>query len=121
MKKIACCGIDCVVCEAYLATQSDDDAARAEIAEKWSKMYGGDIKAGDINCDGCSCDENDPAVKLFNYTRNMCEIRKCARGKGLENCAPCDEYACEKLAGIHGGVPEAKANLDELRPSSSGG
>ena len=33
---IACCGLDCSKCEAYLATQEDNDVKRAEVAKKWS-------------------------------------------------------------------------------------
>jgi len=31
---IACCGLDCSKCEAYLATQEDNDVKRAEVAKK---------------------------------------------------------------------------------------
>ncbi len=36
---IACCGLDCSKCEAYLATQEDNDVKRAEVAKKWSVQY----------------------------------------------------------------------------------
>jgi hypothetical protein len=107
---IGCCGIDCSGCEAQLATAADDDAQRAEVAEKWSKQYNADIKAEMVNCTGC----NSEGVKFF-YTENICEIRKCCKGRSLETCAPCEDYGCEKLAGIHGQVPDAKAALDKLR------
>jgi len=31
------------------------------------------------------------------------------------NCAHCDDYACEKLAGFFAFAPEAKATLDGIR------
>ena len=107
---IGICGIKCGECEAYLATQNDDDAKRAETADKWSKIYNSDIKAGDINCDGCTS-EGD---RHFSYC-NMCEIRACGIERGLKNCAFCDDYACEKLEEFFKMVPENKVTLDAIR------
>lgn len=106
---IACCGLDCSKCEGYIATQEDDDGKRAEVAKKWSAMYGGNIKPGDINCDGCR-----PEGRKFSYCNN-CEIRKCCMGKELDNCAGCDMYACDKLEEFFKMAPEAKTALDKLR------
>ncbi len=36
---IACCGLNCSKCKAYLATQEDNDVKRAEVAKKWSVQY----------------------------------------------------------------------------------
>ena len=33
------CGLDCSQCEAYLATQKNDDAERSRIAKAWSDQY----------------------------------------------------------------------------------
>ena len=109
-KMIAYCGIACSECPAYIATQKNDDKMRDETAKKWSEMFHADIKPADINCDGCPTD----AERLFNYCA-QCEIRKCAREKGMKNCAYCAEYPCEKLSAFLKNVPEAKALLDEIR------
>lgn len=106
---IACCGLDCSKCEGYLATKDDDDSKRKEVAKKWSVMYGGDIKPGDINCSGCR-----PEGPKFTYC-NVREIRKCCMEKGLENCAGCDMYACEKLEEFFKMAAEARKALDNLR------
>ena len=50
---IAYCGLDCSKCEAYLATQTDNDDKRIMVAKEWSAMYHADIKPEQINCDGC--------------------------------------------------------------------
>ena len=37
-KMIAFCGLDCTKCDAYIATQTNDDALRAQTAKLWSKL-----------------------------------------------------------------------------------
>ncbi len=107
---IAFCGIPCHECGAYLATKNKDDNKRAEVAELWSKEYKADLKPEDINCEGCISRSDN----VFNYTK-ICEIRKCGMEKGVENCAYCDDYACEKLEKFFEMVPDAKNRLDEIK------
>lgn len=106
---IACCGIDCSTCGAYIATKTDDDNRRAKVAEQWSEMYKAVIKPEDINCNGCLSDE-----QKFSHC-DVCEIRACCIEKGLENCAACDLYACDKLEDFLNMAPDARAALDKLR------
>ena len=109
-KMIAKCGIVCTECPAYIATQKNDDALRAETAKKWSEMFKADIKAADINCDGCQSESQ----RLFSYCQT-CEIRKCAREKKAATCAACPEYSCAKLDAFLTQVPEARKVLEGLR------
>ncbi|MBN2465430.1 DUF3795 domain-containing protein [candidate division WOR-3 bacterium] len=109
-KDISYCGIDCAACPALVATRTDDSALRAKTAAEWSKSYGHDFKPEDINCSGCSSTEG-PHIGYCS----MCEIRKCAVSRKLQNCASCAEYECATLAGFHKNVPEAKARLDAIR------
>ena len=108
--KISFCGINCSQCEAFIATKNDDDKLRRETAEKWSKTYSADIKPEYINCRGCISTEEP----LFSHCK-VCEYRLCGIDKGVENCAHCDEYACEKLANFHTHVAEAKNTLDKIK------
>ena len=109
-KMIAKCGIVCTECPAYIATKNNDDTLRAETAKKWSEMFKADIKAADINCDGCQSESQ----RLFSYCQT-CEIRKCAREKKAATCADCPDYSCEKLDKFLTNVPEARAVLEGLR------
>jgi len=113
-KMLAYCGINCTECPALIATQKDDDDERKKVAEQWSSQFHADIKAEDINCDGCLVDSG----RLFGHCLE-CEIRACCRDKNLENCAYCDDYACEKLKAILDYVPDAKKRLDEIRNNLS--
>lgn len=107
---VGACGITCSACPAYIATQKNDDALRVETAKKWSEMFKADIKATDINCDGCQSE----SPRLFSYC-SVCEIRKCARAKQVATCANCPEYSCKKLDEFLANVPEARKVLEELR------
>jgi hypothetical protein len=109
-KMVSFCGLVCTECPAYLATQADDNEKRKETAVLWSKMYGADIAWEAINCDGCL----STTGRLFGHC-HVCEARKCGQEKGYTTCAPCDDFACEKLEPIHKAVPEAKAALEEIR------
>lgn len=106
----AFCGLDCTECEAYLATQADDNEKRAAVAKQWSVRYNADIRPEQINCDGCRS-----AGRKFFYCSDMCELRKCGLSKSVDNCAGCDEYPCEKLEAFFQVAPQARTALDTLR------
>lgn len=107
---MAYCGLTCTECPAYLATQSNDDQKRKEVAEMWSREFKADIKPDHINCDGCLSESK----RLFAHC-TVCEIRKCSRERGFENCGHCGDFACEKVSFVINAVPEAKAALEEIR------
>lgn len=109
---VAYCGIICSDCPAFEATQMDDDAERRRVAELWTEQYSKEYKVEDINCDGCLTE----GQRVFSYC-NICEIRKCARERNVENCAYCEEYACEKLSKLFNEYTPAKEVLDEIRAS----
>lgn len=107
---IAYCGLVCASCPTYLATQADDDQARARTAAYYAERFGLKLKPEDINCDGCL----SQGGRLIGYCLS-CEIRACAREKGLAGCAACAEAPCERLAKFHSFSPEAKASFEEMR------
>jgi hypothetical protein len=106
---IAYCGLVCSNCPTFLATQNDDDIARAKTAALYSEKFGLDLKPEEINCDGCT----SVGGKIIGYCQ-ACEIRKCCRAKRLDNCTTCDEQPCEKLIKFHDFSPDAKAGFDAL-------
>jgi hypothetical protein len=109
---IAYCGLTCTDCPAFKATQKNDDQARVQVAEMWSKEFKVYLRPEDINCDGCLSDNG----RRFNYCQ-VCEIRKCGQDKLVQNCAFCDDYACEKLTAFFAMGPGAKSTLDKIRES----
>jgi hypothetical protein len=116
----AICGLLCNECGAFIATSTNSDEKRAEVAELWSQQYNQNIKPEDINCDGCTLDGERldgctlDGERLFCHCK-VCEIRKCGKQKAVENCAHCDEYACEKLGEFFKKVPDAGKRLNEIR------
>ncbi len=107
---IGYCGLDCARCEAFIATQNNDDALRAKVAAEWAKSYNAPIKPEHINCTGC----HSAGVKTY-YCEQLCEVRKCASQKSIRTCADCPDYPCSVLAHFFAAAPQAKATLDALR------
>lgn len=107
---ISCCGLNCLTCEAKIATMKDDDQLRKITAGKWSVMYNApDLDAGMINCTGC----REEGAKFSHCFQ--CEIRNCVKSKGYDTCGDCiDIEKCAIVAPIHKMVPEALVNLRTL-------
>jgi hypothetical protein len=108
----AFCGIRCNECQAYKATQAKDTETLVEVAKKWSSDEL-QLVPEDVLCDGCQSE------RVFNWAHN-CTTRTCGLEKGVENCALCGEYICEKLEKHWGMLGEetraaCKANLDNYR------
>ncbi|NPE27335.1 DUF3795 domain-containing protein [Methanococcoides sp. SA1] len=103
---LAPCGLLCDKCEAFIATQNNDEKAFAIIAEKWSKLYNAQVEIDHLYCDGCTANG-----RKSYYCGNLCEIKKCVDEKQLADCGKCDSFACEKLESIYQHEPEAKQRL----------
>ena len=109
-KMIAYCGLMCTECPAYIATQNHDVDAMARVAEEWSVEYNAQLTADDCWCNGCLA-EMGPWMSHCAE----CGIRACGAKKGVENCAHCDDYGCEKLTEFFGFAPAAKETLEGIR------
>jgi hypothetical protein len=106
---IGCCGLVCYRCPTFLATQNDDNDARAETAAFYSKKFGFSLKAEDINCDGCQSGSG----RLIGYC-SVCNVRKCCVAKGLENCMVCNEQPCDHLKKFHSSSQDARESFQVL-------
>ncbi len=107
---IAACGLDCAGCPALIASRTNDQGLRERTAAEWSKAYGFECTPEMVNCHGCFATDG---VQIGHCAD--CEIRKCAVGKKLKNCAACGDYPCATLSGFLANCPDAKRNLDALR------
>jgi hypothetical protein len=111
-KMIAYCGLVCTDCNAYKATQQNDDKLRREVAAEWTAKYNHPFKAEDINCVGCI-----PAAGIHVGHCAMCQIRLCGQEKGVKNCGWCSDYSCEKTEEFFKMVPGNKKILDAEKAS----
>ncbi|RJP84772.1 MAG: DUF3795 domain-containing protein [Desulfobacteraceae bacterium] len=111
---ISYCGLVCNECPAYIATRNDDDQLRAKVAEQWSRQFGFDLKADDVNCDGC----RSGSERLIGHCR-VCAIRKCGMAHQVKNCAHCDDYGCNTLESFIKFLPHAKSKLEQIREGDS--
>lgn len=109
-KLISCCGLNCVTCDARVATMNNDDELRRTTAEKWRSGYNApELSPEMINCTGC----REDGVKFSHC--NTCEIRTCVKVRGFNTCGDCAEMeTCSIVSGVHKYVPEAKTNLRGL-------
>ena len=83
---IGYCGYNCHLC----AARSDDPAARQRLVEGWRKIFGHEhYTAENVKCAGCPSDGR--------VADQQCKARPCAKQKGVESCAYCDEFPCDKM------------------------
>lgn len=109
---IAYCGLVCSDCPAYIATQADDRVALERTAAQWREEYNApNITVASVICDGCLS-----GPRKCSHCAE-CQIRACGVERGVANCAHCADYACEKLEGFFGMVPDARTVLDGIRAS----
>ena len=84
------CGYRCDLCLAYKPNVEANPANQQILSDGWHQYFGFRLPPEEIYCDGCMAD--DP--KLIDQN---CPVRPCVIEKGLENCAQCELYVCEKL------------------------
>jgi hypothetical protein len=106
---IAYCGLDCVKCKAYKATQAKDIESKKQIAKHWSDQGEIKFKPEDVDCYGCKSN------MISGYCRKLCKIRPCAEVKEVRTCAHCDDYPCGELKEYLATDPDATVNLENIR------
>ena len=88
-KMIGYCGYDCGRC----AARSDDPEVRQKLVDGWRKIFGHqNYTAENVRCDGCRADGR--------LADKQCKARPCAIERGVESCAHCDDFVCDKVRGL---------------------
>jgi len=110
-KPLGFCGLNCAECEAYIATQAQDEAAKIKVLEKWRVEYDApNMTLESITCEGCTS-----SGILGGYCHD-CPVRACGVERGVINCAYCVDYeTCETLQDFIAHIPVAKKNLEVVR------
>jgi len=84
------CGYRCDLCLAYKLNIEAHPENACKLSDGWFKYFRFRIPAEKISCAGCLSTEGE--------TLDIgCPVRPCVISRGLENCAYCPDYACEKL------------------------
>lgn len=84
---IGYCGYNCYLC----AAQSEDRKLRQKLVDAWRKYLGHEnYTAENVACEGCKSKGDKIADKI-------CKARPCAQEKGLESCAQCHNFPCNKV------------------------
>ncbi len=90
-KQLSYCGYRCDLC----AARSDDPEVRQKLVDGWRKYFGHQMyTAENVKCVGC---RNEGP-----HADTGCPVRPCAIEKGVETCAHCDEFPCDKLRPLLG-------------------
>ena len=86
------CGFRCDLCLAYRPNVERNPSNRQKLSDGWFKYFGFRIPPEEIACDGCLADA--PGAVLLD---RGCPVRPCAIARGLDTCARCSDYGCERL------------------------
>ena len=112
MQNIGACGLNCGNCEAFKATQANDEKRLSELAISWSSEKN-KWSMEDMRCDGCAA-----GSRVYKGC-GSCAVRNCAQAKGVGVCGGCGEYPCDKLQGMWksfgGDASVYKANLEKAK------
>ena len=83
---IGYCGYNCHFC----AARSKDRKVREKLVEGWKRIFGHQkYTADNVLCEGCKSDG-----KIADQN---CKARPCAREKGIDFCAQCEDFPCDKV------------------------
>ena len=91
------CGYRCDLCPAYKENlESAED--RKKVSGNWRRYYDLEVEPEEVDCLGCLQASEAPNPK--------CQVRPCAIGRNLRNCAECDDFICRKL----------RKSIDAIKP-----
>ena len=89
---IARCGFKCNACLAFKGNNTTA-ADQARVAEGWAKYFGLVVLPEKIRCNGCMAKDRG----AYDFPDMNCPIAPCVIARGLDNCAGCSEYPCDRL------------------------
>lgn len=100
-KLAAVCGLFCPGCSLFIATH--EEPARLDgLAARMGRTV------DDLLCDGCRSDRQS------FYCRSMCQMKACAKQKGVDFCGDCQDYPCETLKAFQKEHPHRLELWDSL-------
>ena len=85
---LALCGYRCDLCQFYIRNARSEEH-KERVSREFTEIFGDDIRPEDVECVGCR--------SKGKHVDTACPVRPCALEKGVENCAHCSEFICDKL------------------------
>ena len=84
---IGYCGYNCHLC----AARSDNPAVRQKLVDGWHRIFGHQqYTVENVKCDGC--------LNNGRLADKECKVRPCAIERGVQNCAYCEDFVCQKVS-----------------------
>lgn len=121
LRLVAYCGLYCGLCAQWCRipqrARSLQHAMRLEGYEYWGRETPG-FEAFWKFLDGLAESESRCSCRDGQCGSSFCEIRKCARARGVEVCVFCREYPCNRLEALAARYPTLLA--DGLRMKTLG-
>lgn len=100
------CGYRCDLCLAYRPNVEANPENQRVLSDGWLKYFGFRITPEAILCDGCMA----ISPRLIDQ---QCPVRPCVMARGLDHCAQCGEYVCDR-------VKERLVVYEEVRERTGG-
>lgn len=107
------CGYRCDLCLAYRPNVERNPANQQVLSDGWFTYFGFRIPPEKIVCDGCLSTSADASLLDAG-----CPVRPCVIARGLDNCAACPEYGCEKLQQRRVVYEEIRERMDAEIPDA---
>lgn len=82
------CGYRCDLCPAY-QPNIKSMADKQKVRDGWAEYLDFHISAEEVGCVGC--------WNEGRHAYGSCPVRPCVIQRGIENCALCADFACDKL------------------------
>ncbi len=105
---LGACGLNCGVCDIYMACRGDEGKMR-EVLGWFKEKRGLDLKPEQVRCDGCTGD-------LSRHWSEDCKMMLCAWERGVKLCSECPEFICDKLeAFANDGAAHHRRSVENLK------
>lgn len=98
---VARCGFRCDQCMAF-AGNNHSLEDRVKVASAWAKYFGLKISPDKIRCNGCWSEVHAGG----DLPEASCGIKGCVIERGMNTCADCFDYPCERIESRMDGIEE---------------
>jgi hypothetical protein len=85
---IGLCGYRCDLCQFYIKNAKGENH-KERVCQDFNRLFGYNVQPADVECVGCR--------NKGKHADADCPVKPCALAKGVENCAHCEEFICDRL------------------------